>query len=502
MAMAKIRVISAGETTTKTTTPTTPVAAASAAAVDAIDRHNRPRARRDAILSSLRARYSRIVSSFETTTTNTTISSADYYRDMLIDLYRPVHDPAMVRFLIEAWSKWSAMGPPWDKDSCHPGWRGGCDDGVPIPPLVPIHSAFRRGGGPRGTAAEEAEERPSGNVMGAIGYYCTDAITPIVGSLARELAEDALAVCAAVDRVFENDDDDDDGGGGGGGGGAAAAYAVTTHPGHHASRDCFGGYCYLNNAALCARLMQRRVETGSRIVVGGGGGGDVGAVGNYWGDDDGDDDDDGDEGDGDEGERGGSSTATTKRTTSQRRLPRVAIIDVDYHCGNGTASIFYDDPSVFFASIHIDPEIDYPWNSGYADQKGAGGGTGTTMHVPLPKGATWDDVYGRALRDVMSAIAQFDPSALVVSLGLDTHEGDDVAVNRGGFALRDRDYYEMGLCMGRCMAGKRVPCVFVQEGGYKMDVVGDAASDVVGGYAVGVSSGEEEERGGGGGGGR
>jgi acetoin utilization deacetylase AcuC-like enzyme len=124
--------------------------------------------------------------------------------------------------------------------------------------------------------------------------------------------------------------------------------------------------------------------------------------------------------------------------------------------------------------------------------------------VPLPKGAMWDDVYGRALRDdVMVAISQFDPSALVVSLGLDTHEGDDVAVNRGGFALRDRDYYEMGLCMGRCMAGKRVPCVFVQEGGYKMDVVGDAASDVVGGYAVGVSSGEEEEeRGGGGGGGR
>ena len=525
--MAKIRVISAGEPTT--TTPTTPVAAAAvvvgaspggashdgtttddgtdaadndndaaaAAAVDGIDRHNRPRARRDAILSSLRTRYSRIISSFDNTTTTTTaatsssstttIPSANYC-DMLIDLYRPVHDPAMVRFLIEAWPKWSAMGPPWDKDSCHPGWKGGHDDDD-VPPLVPIHSAFRRGGPPCGTT----EERPSDNVMGAIGYYCTDAITPVVGSLARELAEDALAICTAVDRVFENDD--------------VVAYAVTTHPGHHASRDCFGGYCYLNNAALCARLMQRRIATGSRcVVVGGDDGGRV-VVGNYWGDDDkGDDDDDGGEGDGDgDGERGGSSsTATTNRMTSQKKLllPRVAIIDVDYHCGNGTASIFYDDPSVFFASIHIDPEIDYPWNSGYADQRGAGGGTGTTMHVPLPKGATWDDVYGRALRDVMSAIAQFEPKALVVSLGLDTHEGDDVAVNRGGFALRDRDYYEMGLCMGRYMAGKRVPCVFVQEGGYKMDVVGDAASDVVGGYAVGMSSGEEEKERGGGGGGR
>ena len=177
--MAKIRVISAGEPTT--TTPTTPVAAAAAAvvvvaspggashdgtttddgtdaadndndpaaaaAVDGIDRHNRPRARRDAILSSLRTRYSRIISSFDTTTTTTTttsssstttISSANYC-DMLIDLYRPVHDPAMVRFLIEAWPKWSAMGPPWDKDSCHPGWKGGHDDDD-VPPLVPIHS--------------------------------------------------------------------------------------------------------------------------------------------------------------------------------------------------------------------------------------------------------------------------------------------------------------------------------------------------------------------------
>jgi acetoin utilization deacetylase AcuC-like enzyme len=112
------------------------------------------------------------------------------------------------------------------------------------------------------------------------------------------------------------------------------------------------------------------------------------------------------------------------------------------------------------------------------------------MHVPLPKGARWDDVYGASLRNVMSAIAQFDPKVLVVLLGLDTHEWDAVAVNRGGFALHDRDYYEMGCCMGRYMAGKHVPCMFVQEGGYKMDVVGDAATDVIGGYAVGVS-GEE-----------
>ena len=89
----------------------------------------------------------------------------------------------------------------------------------------------------------------------------------------------------------------------------------------------------------------------------------------------------------------------------------------------------------------------------------------------------------------MSAIVQFDPRALVVSLGLDTYDGDNVAVNRGGFKLHGTDYYEMGMFMGKHMKGRNVPCVFVQEGGYKMDVVGDAAADVVGGYAIGVGDG-------------
>jgi acetoin utilization deacetylase AcuC-like enzyme len=467
--MARIRVISPGEPTPAAASSSNGVGgdgtvdggnAASknnAAVVDAIDRHNRPRMRRDIILSSLGERYSH-VASFGTAPSPPPACD-------LIDLFRPVHDPSMVRFLVEAWAKWSAMGPPWDRECCHPEW--GVDSGA-VPPLVPNHSAFRRGC---------CAERPSNNVMGALGYYCTDFITPVVGSLVREITEDALAICTAVDSVFD---------GGAGGGNAAVAYAVTTHPGHHASRDCFGGYCYLNNAALCARLMQRRIATGAPIIDGDGGG----VVGNCWGDGDGDDGDCNRDGDGD-GERGGPPSSATGGMKSRER-PRVAIIDVDYHCGNGTASIFYRDPTVFFASIHCDPDIDYPWNAGFADQTGEGEGIGTTMHVPLPKGAGWDDAYRSSLRGVMSAIAKFDPSALVVSLGLDTHEGDAVAVNRGGFKLRGRDYYEMGLCMGGYMAGRDVPCVFVQEGGYKMDVVGDAAADVVGGYAAGVGRGGVE----------
>ncbi|KAL3809739.1 hypothetical protein ACHAXA_009241 [Cyclostephanos tholiformis] len=425
---------------------------AAAAASDSIDRHNRPRTRRDVILSSLRAKYADGASFV-------TISSTSFSRIDLIYLYSRVHDVGMVRFLVESWDKWKGMGPPWDEDNCHPDWREG--SGIVVPPLVPLHSAFRRDG----------IERPSNNVMGAIGYYCTDLLTPIVGTLVRELSEDAIAICTAVECAFPRSIEKYS---------ATTAYAVTTHPGHHASYDCFGGYCYLNNAALCARLMQRRIETGKSIV------GDDGVVvvAGYWNDDDDDVKDD------DEvrrGRGGGSpSTTTTTNVDKSRGRARVAIIDVDYHCGNGTASIFYDDPHVFVVSIHCDPEIDYPWNSGYADQTGGGDGVGTTLHVPLPPGAGWDDVYASSLSDAMLAITKFEPSALVVSLGLDTHDGDAVAVNRGGFTLSGRDYYEMGRLMGSYMSGKDVPCVFVQEGGYKMDVVGDAAADVVGGYAAGV----------------
>lgn len=219
----------------------------------------------------------------------------------------------------------------------------------------------------------------------------------------------------------------------------------------------------MNHAALCARLMQRRLETGKAIISNGQ------IVSNYWNDDDDD----------------------QEESTKKKKCCRVAIIDIDYHCGNGTASIFYNDPDIFFCSIHCTPDVDYPWNAGYDDQVGAGKGEGATLHIPLSPGSTWEGSYKQALEKAMGAIVKFDASALVVSLGLDTHEGDSVAVNGGGFKLKGKDYFELGMCIGRhiAMAGKHIPCVFVQEGGYKMDTVGYAAADVVGGFAIGASGG-------------
>lgn len=153
----------------------------------------------------------------------------------------------------------------------------------------------------------------------------------------------------------------------------------------------------------------------------------------------------------------------------------------DYHCGNGTASIFYDDPTVFVVSLHCDPDWDYPFHSGFADQTGANDGIGLTLHLPLPPGTEWD-VYGPALEKALDRILDFGAQALVVSLGLDTHEGDEVSVRRAGFRLRGSDYLEMGQTMGRMI--RDMPTVFIQEGGYKMDVVGEVAADVVVGFCA------------------
>jgi len=459
---------------------------------DNIDRHNKPRSRRDIILWSLGAlsHVKPYLVSF--LTVNPSISCD------LVQLYSKVHDEDMIRFLIEAWDKWKAMGPNWDEDNCHPEWKKKDTDtddkqqkdseeeeNNNIPPLVPCHSAFRRDG----------NERPSNNVMGAFGYYCTDLITPIVGSLISELQEDAHIVCSAVGVAFANSRED-------------VVYAVTTHPGHHASKSCFGGYCYLNNAALCARLMQRRLETGKNIISGGPScrswengesitiSGNI--VDNYWKEEEDDDQEDKPRASYGKGSSkspissyslGIAKLKTDSNKKKMKRNNRVAILDIDYHCGNGTASIFYDDPTVFFTSIHCTPDVEYPWNSGYADQIGSAEGEGKTLHIPLEPGTTWDGAYKTALHKAMSAISDFNPAALVVSIGLDTYEGDKVAVNRGGFKLKEHDYFNMGSIIARYMAGKHVPCVFIQEGGYKMDTIGSAASEVLNGYSFTIGAG-------------
>lgn len=182
-----------------------------------------------------------------------------------------------------------------------------------------------------------------------------------------------------------------------------AAFALCRPPGHHAGRDYMGGYCYLNNAAIAAREAQRR------------------GVG------------------------------------------RVAILDIDYHHGNGTQDIFYEDADIVLVSIHADPATDYPFYWGHADERGAGAGIGATLNIPLPRGT--DIVgYSAALATALSAIANWNPGCLILSFGADTYAGDPIS----HFALERQDFSNIG---GQ-IAALNLPTLIVMEGGYATNDLG------------------------------
>jgi acetoin utilization deacetylase AcuC-like enzyme len=144
-------------------------------------------------------------------------------------------------------------------------------------------------------------------------------------------------------------------------------------------------------------------------------------------------------------------------------LERVAVLDVDYHHGNGTQTCFYERSDVFTASIHGDPRTEYPFYLGHADERGAGAGEGFNLNLPLPRG-TGFEAWWATLQTAIQAVSDFAPQALVVPLGLDTFEGDPIS----GFTLRSDDY----LQLGRAIAQLGLPTVLTFEGGYAVAEVG------------------------------
>ncbi|MET1113286.1 MAG: histone deacetylase family protein [Allosphingosinicella sp.] len=195
--------------------------------------------------------------------------------------------------------------------------------------------------------------------------------------------------------------------------GERAAFALCRPPGHHAGADYMGGYCYLNNAAVAAEAAR---------AAGAG---------------------------------------------------RVAILDVDYHHGNGTQDIFYERGDIFFASLHADPRTDYPFFWGHPDERGAGGGEGTTLNLPLPHGTGRGD-YEAALGRALEAIAAFGADLLVCSFGADTFAGDPICA----FALETADYAPVA----RRIASLGLPTLIVMEGGYAVDALGANVAAFLGGF--------------------
>jgi acetoin utilization deacetylase AcuC-like enzyme len=183
-----------------------------------------------------------------------------------------------------------------------------------------------------------------------------------------------------------------------------SAFALCRPPGHHAGRDYLGGYCFLNNAAI--------VATAARA----------------------------------------------------RGLGPVAILDVDYHHGNGTQDIFDADADMLFVSIHADPSTDYPFYWGHADEIGTGAGAGTTMNLPLPRGSNWA-AYEPALERALAAIETYGTRFLVVSFGADTFVGDPIS----HFAFERPDFTRLA----QRLAALCLPSVIVMEGGYATSELGN-----------------------------
>lgn len=189
------------------------------------------------------------------------------------------------------------------------------------------------------------------------------------------------------------------------------AYALCRPPGHHAGREMIGGYCYLNNAAIAADQLKQS-----------------------WG--------------------------------------RGAILDFDYHHGNGTQEIFWNDPDVLFISLHADPQDEYPFYSGFAEEIGGDNAAGSNLNLPLPKGCD-DLTYLDALDQALSRIQTFQPNWLVLSAGYDTSQADPSTY----FNLSDDVYSPIGRRIGSL----HLPMVVVHEGGYAVEKNGVLATQLISG---------------------
>jgi len=225
-------------------------------------------------------------------------------------------------------------------------------------------------------------------IDGRLGAYGFDAATPIASGTWDAAYWGVQTALSALNAVT---------------GGERQAFALCRPPGHHSGRDYFGGYCFLNNAAIVA---QAAMDQG---------------------------------------------------------FGPVAILDVDYHHGNGTQDIFYDRGDVLFASIHADPKMDYPYFWGHADETGEGASEGATLNQPLPRGTTWEG-YAPALDKACERIAAFGAKFLVISYGADTYELDPIS----HLKLTTHD---MGS-IGERIARLGLPSVTVMEGGYNIEALG------------------------------
>ena len=281
---------------------------------------------------------------------------------------RKLLDPGFLGFLETAYDDWKAAG------------QGGEVIAAGMPTRRQRHDRIPR------------------NIDGKVEYYCHASETSITGGTWRAAQASMACAQAAQGEVAW---------------GARAAFALCRPPGHHATYDQYGGYCFLNNAAVVADMFRAQ------------------------------------------------------------GAGRVAVLDIDFHSGNGTQDIFYRRGDVMYASIHGDPLDTYPYFAGFADEIGEGEGEGTTINVPLPPGTPYAP-WAEALDGMISRIRDWGAEALVVSLGVDAYKDDPISF----FKLDSPDFMDAGRRIGRM----GLPTVFCMEGGYAIEQVGLNTVNVLEGF--------------------
>lgn len=229
------------------------------------------------------------------------------------------------------------------------------------------------------------------------GYFCFDSATPITRRTFSASLNAASTVVKAARKILTDKN--------------KIVYAAVRPPGHHAGKDYFGGYCYLNNSALGAHVLSKK--------------------------------------------------------------GRVAILDIDYHHGNGTQEIFYDSDRVFFVSLHANPAYAFPYFWGYPEEIGEGPGEGWNLNIVLEDDAD-NRAYLQKLGYALDAISKKDIDYLIISLGVDTLFSDPV----GGMMLTEHIFEEMG----REISKLKLPTLIVQEGGYDLTQVGKCVLNFLTGF--------------------
>jgi acetoin utilization deacetylase AcuC-like enzyme len=278
-----------------------------------------------------------------------------------------IHPKPFLDFLRNAWADWQKTG-----------YRGEI-----LPSVIPNRSL---------------QQRLPRAIDGKVGYY-THSIETAITAGTWEAACASAAVALAAQKIVAN--------------GSRGGVGFCRPPGHHDHDDLYGGYCFLNNAAIAAQAFR-----------------DQGAE-------------------------------------------RVAVLDVDFHHGNGTQDIFYERGDVLFCSLHGDPQDCYPHFLGYKDETGRGKGEGFNHNYPMGPGTKFER-WGVALVDAIRKIRAYGPDALVVSLGVDAYKDDPISF----FKLTSEDFSRCG----QAIAKLKLPTLFVMEGGYAIEAIGVNTVNVLAGF--------------------